>query len=153
MENKEMNQNKKNNKKKYNTVEKTNCKLAPSNKNKNSYTDYFREKNIINSNKINLEVKSVLSPRPIRNDKKALSPKFPKNNKTTESKNYIDRINNSRKTQKQKEEMLNPDYNKLYDKLYMKKNNSTVIDKNKKLTKKQYDKYINAFHNALMSED
>ena len=151
MENKEMNE-KKNNRKKSNTVEKT--KLNSSNKNKNSYTDYFREKNIINNNKANLETKSALSPKKIINDKRTFSPKFTNNNKINESKNYyMERINNSRKMQKEKEKMLNPDYNKLYDKLYMNKNNPTVLEKNKKLTKKQYDKYINAFHNAIMSEN
>ena len=151
MENKE---NKKINSKKSNTVEKTNLKVNHSNKNKNSYSEYFREKYVINNNKANLEPKPILSPKQIINDKKTFSPKFTNNKKIFDNKNsYLERINNSRKMQKQKEEKMNPDYNKLYDKLTTNKKIPTAQDKNKKLTKKQYDKYINAFHNAIMSEN
>ena len=47
------------------------------------------------------------------------------------TKKYLDRIKNSRELQKQKEEKLNPNYDKLYNKYYKKKE-KTVLDKNKK---------------------
>ena len=78
-------------------------------------------------------------------------PKF-ENTKINGTKKYLDRIKNSREIQKQKEEKLNPDYDMLYNKYYKKKE-KTVLDKNKKLTKKTYQNYINAIHNALMNDD
>ena len=67
-------------------------------------------------------------------------------------KQYLERIKNSREMQKQKEEKLNPNYNDLYNKYYKKKE-KTILDKNKKLTKKEYQNYLNVFHNALMNDD
>ena len=78
-------------------------------------------------------------------------PKFEKT-KISGSKKYIDRIKNSRELQKQKEEILNPNYDKLYNKYYKKKE-KTILDKNKKLTEKDYKNYLNVFHNALMNDE
>jgi ABC-type transporter MlaC component len=78
-------------------------------------------------------------------------PKF-ESMKINGTKKYLDRIKNSREMQKQKEEKLNPNYDQLYKKYYDKKG-KTVLDKNKKLTKKTYQNYLNAFHNALMNDD
>ena len=78
-------------------------------------------------------------------------PKF-EETKVNGTKRYLDRIKNSRELQKQKEERLNPNYDKLYNKYYKKKE-KTVLDKNKKLTNKEYQNYLNVFHNALMNDD
>ena len=78
-------------------------------------------------------------------------PKF-EETKINGTKKYLDRIKNSRELQKQKEEKLNPNYDKLYNKYYKKKE-KTVLDKNKKLTKKDYQNYLNVIHNALMNDD
>ena len=59
-------------------------------------------------------------------------PKF-EETKINGTKKYLERIKNSRELQKQKEEKLNPNYDKLYNK-YFKKKEKTVLDKNKKLT-------------------
>ena len=77
-------------------------------------------------------------------------PKF-EDTKISGTKKYLDRIKNSRELQKQKEEKLNPNYDKLYNKYYKKKEKA-VLDKNKKLTKKEYQNYLNVFHNALMND-
>jgi len=78
-------------------------------------------------------------------------PKF-EDTKINGTKKYLERIKNSREIQKQKEEKLNPNYNDLYNKYYKKKE-KTILDKNKKLTKKEYQNYLNVFHNALMNDD
>ena len=78
-------------------------------------------------------------------------PKF-ENTKINGTKKYLERIKNSREIQKQKEEKLNLNYNQLYNKYYKKKE-KTVLDKNKKLTKKEYENYLSVFHNALMNDD
>ena len=78
-------------------------------------------------------------------------PKF-EDRKVIGTKKYIDRIKNSRELQKQKEERLNPNYDQLYNKYYKNKE-KTILDKNKKITKKEYQNYLNGFHNALMSDD
>jgi hypothetical protein len=78
-------------------------------------------------------------------------PKF-ENTKINGTKKYLERIKNSREMQKQKEEKLNPNYDMLYNKYYKKKE-KTVLNKNKKLTEKEYQNYINAIHNALMNDD
>ena len=78
-------------------------------------------------------------------------PKF-EDTKINGTKKYLERIKNSREMQKQKEEKLNPNYNDLYNKYYKKKE-KTILDKNKKLTKKEYQNYLNVFHNALMNDD
>ena len=78
-------------------------------------------------------------------------PKFYKK-KIYGTKKYLERIKNSRELQKQKEEKLNPNYDQLYNK-HCKKKEKTILDKNKKITKKTYENYLNVFHNALMNDD
>ena len=75
-------------------------------------------------------------------------PKF-EDTKINGTKKYLERIKNSREMQKQKEEKLNPNYNDLYNKYYKKKE-KTILDKNKKLTKKEYQNYLNVFPNVLI---
>ena len=83
-----------------------------------------------------------------------LKPEAPKFDKKEISGNekYYNRIKNSREIQKQKENKLNPNYDELYNKYYKNKE-KTVLQKNKKLSKKTYQNYLNHFHNVLMNDD
>ena len=78
-------------------------------------------------------------------------PKFD-NKEIIGNEKYYNRIKNSRKIKKQKENMLNPNYNELYNKYYKHKE-KTVLKKNEKVSKKTYQNYLNHFHNVLMNDD
>ena len=78
-------------------------------------------------------------------------PKFEKKEINGTDK-YIDRIKISRELKQQKEKKLNPNYGELYDKFYKNKE-KTFLDKNKKVTKKTYQNYLNQFHNMIMNDD
>ncbi len=78
-------------------------------------------------------------------------PKFDKKEISGNQK-YYNRIKNSREIKKQIENVLNPDYDKLYNKYYKDKE-TTVLKKNKIVSKKTYQNYLNHFHNVLMNDD
>jgi len=82
---------------------------------------------------------------------KAEVPKFDKKEISGNEK-YYNRIKNSREIKKQKENKLNPNYDELYNKYYKNKE-KTVLQKNKKVSKKDYQNYLNHFHNVLMNDD
>ena len=82
---------------------------------------------------------------------KAEVPKFDKKEISGNEK-YYNRIKSSREIQKQKENRLNPNYDELYNKYYKNKE-KTVLQKNKKVSKKTYQNYLNHFHNVLMNDD
>lgn len=82
---------------------------------------------------------------------KAKIPKFDKKELNGNEK-YYSRIKDSREIKKQKENKLNPNYDELYDKYYKNKD-KTVLQKNKKVSKKTYQNYLNHFHNVLMNDD
>lgn len=78
-------------------------------------------------------------------------PKFDKKEISGNEK-YYNRIKNSREIKMELEKMLNPDYDKLYNKYYKDKE-KTVLKKNQKVSKKTYQNYLNHFHNVLMNDD
>ena len=78
-------------------------------------------------------------------------PKFDKKELNGNDK-YYKRIKISREIKKEKENKLNPNYDELYDKYYKNKE-KTVLQKNKKVSKKAYQNYLNHFHNVLMKDE
>ena len=128
--------------------------------------DYIQNKNVVDrlllwnqrvKQKL-IDIKDKRDKEKIEKDKCTFSPelktevpKFEKK-KINGTEKYYDRIKNCREIKKQKEKKLNPDYDELYNKYYKNKE-KTFLQKNKKLTKKVYQNYLNQFHNMIMNDD